>query len=88
MKRFDRPIIKRALVETVTNIGQISHQDRLDLEYAVRKGWLSKGKGGPYPMLKTVYAHPGFNFEASRDVFIAEMMAWHALDVARGVVSK
>lgn len=84
MDRFSA-IVKRALTQTVTNIGQLSHQEQLDLEYAVRHGWLSKGKGGPFPILKTVYAHPGFGFASDRERSIAEMMACHALDVACGV---
>lgn len=76
-------IVKRALVNTVTDIGQLTHEEELDLEYAVRKGWLSKGKGGPFPILKTVYARPGFNFVANRDELVAHMMRLHMLDIAR-----
>jgi hypothetical protein len=28
---------------------------------------LSKGRGGPFPNLKTVYAHPGFDFTGDRE---------------------
>lgn len=78
-------IVKRALLSTVTNIGQLSHQEKLDLEYAVRKGWLTKGKGGPFPILKTVYARPGFDFAADRFTQVEHMLRLHALDVALGV---
>jgi hypothetical protein len=79
-------IVGRAIVRPLADIGQLSHEEHLALNRAVRKGWLSKGKGGPYPALKTVYAHPGFDFAADREAHIEEMMGWHALDVARGVV--
>lgn len=78
-------IVKRALTETVTDIGQLSHQEKLDLNYAVRHAWLEKGKGGPFPILKTVYAHKGFDFSADRAAHIAEIMAAHSLDIKRGV---
>lgn len=84
-ERFDSAIVQRAMVETVTDLGQFSHQERLDLEYAVRKGWLCKGQGGPFPKLKTVYACPGFDFAGSRAELVAEMMLFHAIDRARGV---
>ena len=64
------PIVERALVETVVNIGQLSREDCQELDKAVRKGWLSKGRGGPYPILKTVYAVPGFDFEADRQAHV------------------
>lgn len=80
-------IVKRAMVYTVTNIGQLSADEMRELKRAVRKGWLSMGKGGPFPILKTVYAHPGFDFAADRAHYVCEFQMWHAFDVARGVVS-
>lgn len=77
-------IVKRALVHSVTNLGQLTHEQKLELEYAVRKGWLSKGKGGPFPILKTVYARPGFNFASDREASIAVLRRAHMLDIARG----
>lgn len=85
MKEILTPIVKRALRETVCNIGQLSHEEKLQLEYAVRKGVLSKGKGGSYPLLKTLYAVSGFNFEADRANRVAEMLRAHMIDMARGV---
>lgn len=79
------PIVLRALTRTATDIGQLTHQDRLELKRAVRSGVLSKGKGGSYPILKTVWAHPGFDFERDREEQVAEMMRAHVLDMARGV---
>jgi hypothetical protein len=67
-------IIKRALVETVTDIGQLSKEELRDLNNAVKRGWLSKGKAGPFPMLKTVYAVPGFDFAQSRKDAVDYMM--------------
>jgi hypothetical protein len=68
-------IVKRALVETVTDIGQLSKSDLYTLNKYVKRGWLSRGKGGPYPILKTVYAHPGFDFTADRDRYVEAAMA-------------
>jgi hypothetical protein len=60
-------IVKRALVETVVDIGQLSRSDLYQLNKYVKRGWLSKGRGGPFPNLKTVYAHPGFDFTGDRE---------------------
>ena len=58
------PIVKRTLVEgSVTNIGQFSSEEHKALEKAVKDGYLKKGKGGGFPVLKTVYANPGFDIE-------------------------
>jgi len=65
-------IVKRALVETVTDIGQLSRSDLYQLNKYVKRGWLSRGKGGPFPILKTVYACPGFDFAASRERYVEE----------------
>lgn len=59
-------IVRRAMVETVTDIGQLSKPETYQLSKYVKRGWLSKGKGGPFPKLKTVYACPGFDFEQDR----------------------
>lgn len=73
-------IVKRALVETVTDIGQLTAAQKRELNAAVKRGWLSRGKGGPFPILKTVWACPAFDFDASRRRYVAEMMAWAELD--------
>lgn len=73
-------IVRRALVETVTDIGQLSKSDIYQLNKYVKRGWLSRGKGGPYPILKTVYAHPGFDFAASRKRWVDYMMTLADLD--------
>lgn len=43
------PIIKRALLDTITDIGQLTPAEKRTLNRAVKRGWLAKGKGGPYP---------------------------------------
>ena len=59
-------IVERALRETVTNIGKLSPTDIKHLNAAVKKGILSKGKGGTYPVIKTVWGPPGLDFVADR----------------------
>ena len=78
------PIVKRALADTITNLGQLSVGERRELNRAVADGILSKGKGGPYPILKTVYARPEFNFAAARFTAIEELAKAHLLDISRG----
>lgn len=52
-ERFDSAIVQRAMVETVTNLGQFSHQERLDLEYAVYvRAGCARGKVGHSRNLK------------------------------------
>ena len=67
-------IVKRAMVETVVDIGQLSASEKYQLNKAVKRGWLAKGKAGPFPVLKTVYAVPTFDFAASRERYVAEAM--------------
>lgn len=59
-------IVKRAMTETVTDIGQLSAQDIKDLNKYVKKGVLVKGKGGAFPIPKTVYAIKGFDIQQDR----------------------
>src|SRR5690349_6101048 len=73
-------IVKRALVETVTDIGQLTAAEKYQLNKYVKRGWLSRGKGGPFPILKTVYAHPGFDFAASRARYVENAMMLAELD--------
>ena len=78
------PIVKRALTETITDMGQLTSTELRELAYAVKYGVLSKGKGGPFPILKTVYALPGFDFIADREARIAELRRAHMIDLALG----
>lgn len=73
-------IVKRALVYTVCDIGQLTPQQKRELNAAVRRGYLSKGKGGPFPRLKTMYAHPDFDFIADREREVDAAMAVHELE--------
>lgn len=79
------PIVRRALVDTITDIGQLTPKEKRTLNRAVKRGTLAKGKGGPFPILKTVYAFPGFDFAAARAQHIAEMKLLHAVDRMLGV---
>jgi hypothetical protein len=65
-------IIRRALRVPIVNIGQLTTQEQYQLNKAVLSGKLSKGKGGPYPALKTVYARRGFDFESDRKEALRE----------------
>ena len=73
-------IVKRALVSTVTDIGQLTPVDKRELERAVKRGYLSKGRGGPFPAIKTVYAFPGYDFAEARRMIVAEMMELAHID--------
>jgi hypothetical protein len=58
-------MVQRALTEGhITDLGQLSAQDKKALNAAVKDGVLKKGKGGGYPVRKTVYAHPAFDIRA------------------------
>lgn len=77
-------IVKRAMTQTVTDMGQLTHDEKRELNYAVRHGALVKAKGGPFPILKTVYAIPGFDFARDRQQAEAELRRARMRDVARG----
>ena len=66
-------IVKRAILNPVTDIGQLSKEQKRNLEKYVKMGVLIKGRGGTFPKLKTVYALIGHNFIEARKEFIAEM---------------
>lgn len=76
-------IVKHALVKTVTDIGQLSHAEHLQLDRAVRYGILSKGKGGAFPCVKTVYAHPAFDFAGDRVKWMDYWRKVSKIDAAR-----
>lgn len=73
-------LIHQALTRTITNIGQLTPSQIRTLDGFVKKGWLSKGKGGPFPAIKTVYAYPGFDFANDRQRHIDHAMFLAALD--------
>lgn len=76
-------IVKRALTQTVTDIGQLTDTEKRALNSYTKRGYLSKGKGGPFPMIKTVYAVPGFDFAAHRQAHVDYMMYLAELDRQR-----
>jgi hypothetical protein len=69
------PIVKRAMLHTIIDVGQLTQQEHNELAAAVKLGYLVQGKGGPFPVLKTVYALPGFDFAAARREQVAQLFA-------------
>lgn len=67
-------IVKRAALHTITDIGQITPQDKRQLNKYIKLGMLTKGKGGPYPRLKIVYAIKGHDFISERKEWIKEVI--------------
>lgn len=67
-------IVKQALTSSITDIGQLTSEQKRTLNRYVRRGWLSKGKGGGWPVLKTVYACPGFNFVEQRRDLLRDLL--------------
>lgn len=66
-------IVRKALIFTVTDLGQISIQQRRELDRAVDARVLEKGRGGPYAALKTVWAKRGYDFAGEREAEIAAL---------------
>lgn len=66
-------IIQQVMCCPITNIGQLSTENVKILNLYVKKGILSKGKGGGYPTLKTVYAYPEFDFNLDRKIQLEKM---------------
>ena len=71
---------RRVIAETITDIGQITPEQKKELNWLVSKGVLVKGQGGPYPKLKTVYAIKGFDFKADREAAIKEQLKYNDRD--------
>lgn len=65
-------IVQWARLFSVTDMGQLTTMQKLELDRAVASGYLVKGKGGPYEIPLDVWAHPGYDFAEER---IAEMRA-------------
>lgn len=61
----EHPLVSGALKRPVANIGQLTREDVAHLESAVKRGVLRRGRGGSFPIPKTVYAHPSYNIEAA-----------------------
>ena len=54
----------------IHDIGQFTNRDIKLLDEAVKHGMISKGKGGEFPKIKTVYAPIGFDFKKHRKAVI------------------
>ena len=75
------PIVQRALTEGhVTDLGQLTDEEKKALKAAVRTGVLKKGKGGGFPVLKTVYAPPTFDIEGHHAAELAHLDRAAAMD--------
>lgn len=74
------PWVDRAKESRITNIGQLKPADVKALDAAVKRGELVKGKGGQFGNIKTVYAKPGFDFEADRAEGLKEFKKAAAMD--------
>jgi hypothetical protein len=68
-------LIQRAIAKSITDIGQLSKEEKRLLNKYVRNGTLVKGKGGPFPIPKMVYAAPGYNFQEERNRLVREVLA-------------
>lgn len=66
-------IVKRAMTDTITDIGQLSNDEIKILNKYVKLGYLSKGKGGCFPAIKTVWGYHGFDFQKQRNDAIENM---------------
>ena len=78
----------RARAEYLTDIGQLSADDKRELASAVKRGYLKKGKGGVYPNLKTVYCAPEFDLVAQREQGLKDFRKAVALDELMAIVRR
>jgi hypothetical protein len=75
------PIVQRALKEGhVTDLGQLTDVEKKALKAAVKNGLLKKGKGGGFPVLKTVYAPPAFDIAGHHTAELARLDHAAAMD--------
>jgi hypothetical protein len=75
------PIVQRALTEGhVTDIGQLTDEEKKALKAAVKNGVLKKGKGGGFPVPKTVYAPPAFDIVGHHAAELAHLDHAAAMD--------
>ena len=74
-------IVERALKEGhVTDLGQLTDEEVKALKAAVKRGVLKKGKGGGFPVLKTVYAHPDFDIQGQHAAELSRLDHAAAMD--------
>jgi hypothetical protein len=75
------PIVQRALTEGhVTDLGQLTGEEKQALKAAVKTGVLKQGKGGGFPVLKTVYAPPAFDIKGHHAAELAHLDRAAAMD--------
>jgi hypothetical protein len=68
------PIVQRALKEGhVTDLGQLTDEEKKALKAAVKNGVLKKGKGGGFPVRKTVYVPPAFDIKGHHAAELAHL---------------
>jgi hypothetical protein len=67
-------IVAHALETPVVSIGQLSPEQKKELEKAVRDGILKKGQGGGFAKTKTVYANPSYDIEGEHQKEIDKMV--------------
>ena len=73
-------IVRHALVAPVVNLGQLSKDEIKQLDRAVRHGTLAKAKAGNYPIRKTVWAAPDYDFEYERENALRHLRMMARLD--------
>ena len=69
-------ITRRAILETITDIGQLSDSELKELNHFVKKGFLKKTKAGCFPTLKTVYSLPSVDTLKIRQDYINNLFAF------------
>jgi hypothetical protein len=75
------PIVQGALKEGhVTDLGQLTGDEKKALKAAVKSGLLKKRKGGGFPVKKTVCAPPAFDIEGHRAAELAHLDHAAAMD--------
>jgi hypothetical protein len=73
--KMSHKIVQIALEKPITDIGQLSKEEKRLLNNYVRNGTLVKGKGVLSPILKMVYAAQGYNFQEERNRLVREVLA-------------
>lgn len=77
------PIVQTAHRSPIADMGQLSHEQKNALESAVKKGLLKKGKGGGFPIAKTVYAHPSYDIAGEHQRQVSHLRAIAGLESLR-----
>jgi len=61
--------------DVIVDIGQLTDADKKHLNKLVKNGLIQKGKGGPFLMIKTVYAPLWYDIEGQRKVDIKYLIS-------------